>query len=89
MRGSRFARAAATRLYSPCAERYAVQAMLQRMEVRERERLADDERRHQLELEEQRKRKVSTHNRVSSNRPARLGVAPVESRALLLSALGN
>ena len=59
--------------------------MLQRMEVRERERLADDERRHQLELEEQRKRKVSTHNRVSSNRPARLGVAPVESRAWQLT----
>jgi hypothetical protein len=35
-----------------------VQAMLQRMEVRERERLANDERRHQLEMEEQRKRKV-------------------------------
>ena len=35
-----------------------LQAMLQRMEARERERLADDERRHQLELEEQRKRKV-------------------------------
>ena len=32
--------------------------MLQRMEVRERERLANDERRHQLEMEEQRKRKV-------------------------------
>ena len=67
MRGSRFARAAATRLYLQCTERHAVQAMLQRMEVRERERLADDERRHQLELEEQRKRKVSTHNRMSSS----------------------
>ena len=41
-----------------------VQAMLQRMEVRERERLANDERRHQLEMEEQRKRKVSACVRV-------------------------
>jgi hypothetical protein len=47
--------------------------MLQRMEVRERERLADDERRHQLELEEQRKRKVSTHNRMSSQSPSAAG----------------
>ncbi len=39
--------------------------MLQRMEARERDRLADEERRHQLELEEQRKRKVRNQRHVT------------------------